>query len=105
MVDRGFRYRHHTVHEEHAVWHALLGPGDIAPSSSEFSALKMCPFSFYWTGLQDKFPNAPEEEYAACIGRLVFYRYLNPAIMYVSITSAIDCAQTEIVARPKLLTL
>jgi Ras GTPase-activating-like protein IQGAP2/3 len=24
-----------------------------------------------------------EEEYAACIGRLVYYRYINPAIMYV----------------------
>jgi Ras GTPase-activating-like protein IQGAP2/3 len=33
---------------------------------------------------QDKFPSAPEEAYAACIGRLVYYRYINPAIMCVS---------------------
>lgn len=25
----------------------------------------------------------PEETYTACIGRLVYYRYINPAIMYV----------------------
>lgn len=31
---------------------------------------------------QNKFPNASDEEYAACIGRLVYYRYINPAIMY-----------------------
>ena len=34
-------------------------------------------------GLQNKFPDASEEAYAACIGRLVYYRYINPAIMYV----------------------
>ncbi|KAF8897516.1 ras GTPase-activating protein [Infundibulicybe gibba] len=31
--------------------------------------------------LQEKFPNAPEEAYATCIGRLVYYRYINPAII------------------------
>jgi Ras GTPase-activating-like protein IQGAP2/3 len=33
--------------------------------------------------LKEKFPGAPDEAYAACIGRLVYYRYLNPAILYV----------------------
>jgi Ras GTPase-activating-like protein IQGAP2/3 len=33
--------------------------------------------------LKEKFPGAPDEVYAACIGRLVYYRYLNPAILYV----------------------
>ncbi|KAI0268208.1 hypothetical protein BC834DRAFT_821746 [Gloeopeniophorella convolvens] len=31
--------------------------------------------------LKNKFPDAPEEAYAACVGRLVFYRYINPAII------------------------
>ncbi|KAG6817391.1 hypothetical protein H0H87_009035 [Tephrocybe sp. NHM501043] len=31
--------------------------------------------------LRERFPDAPEEVYAACIGRLVYYRYLNPAII------------------------
>ncbi len=30
------------------------------------------------------YPDAPDEVYAACIGRLVFYRYINPAIVYAS---------------------
>jgi Ras GTPase-activating-like protein IQGAP2/3 len=37
--------------------------------------------------LKEKFPGAPDEVYAACIGRLVYYRYLNPAILYVFIFS------------------
>ncbi|KAG6854797.1 hypothetical protein C0991_001224 [Blastosporella zonata] len=31
--------------------------------------------------LRERFPDAPEEAYAACVGRLVYYRYLNPAIV------------------------
>ncbi|GLB33790.1 putative GTPase-activator protein for Ras-like GTPases [Lyophyllum shimeji] len=31
--------------------------------------------------LRERFPDAPEEAYAACIGRLVYYRYINPAII------------------------
>ncbi|KIY49170.1 hypothetical protein FISHEDRAFT_65237 [Fistulina hepatica ATCC 64428] len=31
--------------------------------------------------LQERFPNASDEEYAICIGRLVFCRYINPAII------------------------
>jgi len=34
--------------------------------------------------LRERFPDAPEEAYAACIGRLVYYRYINPAIMLIS---------------------
>lgn len=30
---------------------------------------------------QSKFPDASDEIYATCIGRLVYYRYINPAIM------------------------
>ena len=32
---------------------------------------------------QDKFPGFPEEVYGACVGRLVFYRYINPALLWV----------------------
>lgn len=31
--------------------------------------------------LRDKFPGAAAEAYATCIGRLVYYRYINPAII------------------------
>ncbi|KAA1466483.1 hypothetical protein DENSPDRAFT_811527 [Dentipellis sp. KUC8613] len=31
--------------------------------------------------LREKFPDAPLESYAACIGRMVFFRYINPAII------------------------
>ncbi|KAF9247031.1 ras GTPase-activating protein [Melanogaster broomeanus] len=31
--------------------------------------------------LREKFPGIPDKAYAACIARLVFYRYLNPAIL------------------------
>lgn len=31
--------------------------------------------------LRQRFPDAPEEIYAACISRLVYYRYINPAII------------------------
>ncbi|THH02790.1 hypothetical protein EW026_g172 [Hermanssonia centrifuga] len=31
--------------------------------------------------LRDRFPDAPEEVYTGCIARLLFYRYINPAIM------------------------
>lgn len=32
---------------------------------------------------QSKFPQETPEAYAACIGRMVYYRYINPAIMWV----------------------
>ncbi|KAF8175380.1 hypothetical protein BJ912DRAFT_988665 [Pholiota molesta] len=31
--------------------------------------------------LREKFPGASEEKYGACIARLVFYRYINPALL------------------------
>ncbi|KAJ7276452.1 hypothetical protein B0H12DRAFT_1085502 [Mycena haematopus] len=31
--------------------------------------------------LREKYPDAPDTLYAACIGRLVYYRYINPAIV------------------------
>jgi Ras GTPase-activating-like protein IQGAP2/3 len=31
--------------------------------------------------VQERFPDSPDEVYAACIARLVYYRYINPAIM------------------------
>jgi len=30
---------------------------------------------------QERFPDGTEEQYAACIGRLVYYRYIYPIIM------------------------
>jgi Ras GTPase-activating-like protein IQGAP2/3 len=31
--------------------------------------------------LREKFPHVAEEEYASCLGRLIYYRSINPAIM------------------------
>jgi Ras GTPase-activating-like protein IQGAP2/3 len=31
--------------------------------------------------LQTRFPDAPMTAYVACMGRLIFYRYINPAIL------------------------
>ncbi|KAF9462631.1 ras GTPase-activating protein [Collybia nuda] len=31
--------------------------------------------------LKERFPDAPDEVYAACIARIVYYRYINPAII------------------------
>ncbi|KAI0307116.1 hypothetical protein B0F90DRAFT_1622592 [Multifurca ochricompacta] len=31
--------------------------------------------------IRNKFPDAPDEACAACIGRLIFYRYINPAVI------------------------
>jgi Ras GTPase-activating-like protein IQGAP2/3 len=38
---------------------------------------------------QERFPNGTEGEYAACIGRLVYYRYIYPIIMWVGLSIAI----------------
>lgn len=51
-------------------------------------ALKVSPYvaqpgEFPDNVLQAKYPDAPEEVYASCISRLVYYRYINPAIMSV----------------------
>jgi len=37
----------------------------------------------FWPSSQEKFPGAPDEVYGACLGRLVFHRYINPALMWV----------------------
>jgi Ras GTPase-activating-like protein IQGAP2/3 len=37
------------------------------------------------TFVQEKFPGVPDKVYGACIARLVFYRYLNPAILCVAV--------------------
>lgn len=31
--------------------------------------------------LREKFPDAAQEEHASCLGRLIYYRSINPAIM------------------------
>ncbi|KAJ4478052.1 ras GTPase-activating protein [Lentinula aciculospora] len=48
---------------------------------------KKMPFSMRYLAretlacVRERFPDAPEEAYAACVGRLVYYRYINPAIV------------------------
>ncbi|KAH7929429.1 ras GTPase-activating protein [Leucogyrophana mollusca] len=78
------------------------------------SAKKM-PYSMRYTAretllsLREKFPNATEEDYAACIGRLVYYRYLNPAILtpetFDMVPTTIDVATRKNLAQiSKVLT-
>lgn len=35
------------------------------------------------TALQEKFPDEAEDIYAAAVGKLIYYRFINPAIVYV----------------------
>lgn len=56
-------------------------------AASIFESTRRMPYSVRFMAretflqLKEKFPGAPDEVYAACIGRLVYYRYLNPAIL------------------------
>jgi Ras GTPase-activating-like protein IQGAP2/3 len=58
-------------------------------ATSIFKSTRKMPYSVRFLAretllyLKEKFPGAPDEAYSACIGRLVYYRYLNPAILYV----------------------
>ncbi|KAI0068683.1 hypothetical protein BV25DRAFT_1792222 [Artomyces pyxidatus] len=53
--------------------------------------------------IRTKFPGATEEAYAACIGRLVFYRYINPAIItpetFDIVTSTVDIGSRKNLAQ------
>ncbi|KAG2077434.1 ras GTPase-activating protein [Suillus decipiens] len=56
-------------------------------ATSIFESTRRMPYSVRFMAretflqLKEKFPGASDEVYAACIGRLVYYRYLNPAIL------------------------
>lgn len=50
--------------------------------------------------LKIKFPNQSDDIYAAALGRLIYYRYLNPAILYASIFSH-SCHLTRIHRAPE----
>ncbi|KAG6378565.1 ras GTPase-activating protein [Boletus reticuloceps] len=54
----------------------------------------------FLTLVQERFPDASDTAYAACIARLVFYRYLNPAILA---PETFDMASTVDVASRKNL--
>ncbi|KAF9221951.1 ras GTPase-activating protein [Gyrodon lividus] len=53
--------------------------------------------------LREKFPGAPDKAYAACIARLVFYRYLNPAVLapetFDMVSTTIDAASRKNLAQ------
>ncbi|KAG1755714.1 ras GTPase-activating protein [Suillus lakei] len=56
-------------------------------AASIFESTRRMPYSVRFMAretllrLKEKFPGVPDEVYAACIGRLVYFRYLNPAIL------------------------
>ncbi|KAJ7591074.1 ras GTPase-activating protein [Mycena floridula] len=51
------------------------------------ASTKLMPYSMRYLAretlisLRERFPDAPQEHYAACLGRLVYYRYINPVII------------------------
>ena len=79
MVDRSVRHCYQTVHKKNALRDEISGARNFSASTSVY-LLQWC-MSFINKCYQEKFPGAPQESYAACIGRLVYYRYINPAIM------------------------
>ncbi|KAF8529115.1 ras GTPase-activating protein [Hysterangium stoloniferum] len=59
--------------------------------------------------LRARFPNAGEEQYGACIGRVIFYRFINPAIVtpetFDIVSSTVDGASRKNLAEiSKILT-
>ena len=77
-MDRGIHHGHHGLNQEDALQHSLPCPRNSGNGSSTW--LYPClviSFSFS----QENFPDAPPEVYASCVGRLVFYRYINQAIV------------------------
>ncbi|KAG2156042.1 ras GTPase-activating protein [Suillus clintonianus] len=84
-------------------------------AASIFESTRKMPYSVRFMAretllsLKEKFPGASEEVYAACIGRLVYYRYLNPAILtpenFDMVTSTVDIATRKNLAQiSKVLT-
>ncbi|KIJ20004.1 hypothetical protein PAXINDRAFT_166178 [Paxillus involutus ATCC 200175] len=53
--------------------------------------------------LREKFPGVPDKVYGACIARLVFYRYLNPAILapetFDMVSTTVDVASRKNLAQ------
>lgn len=53
--------------------------------------------------IRDKFPDAPDEACAICIGRLIFYRYINPAIItpetFDIVSSTVDVSSRKNLAQ------
>lgn len=53
--------------------------------------------------IRSKFPDAPDEACAVCIGRLVFYRYINPAIItpetFDIVSSTVDVSSRKNLAQ------
>ncbi|KAH7914372.1 ras GTPase-activating protein [Hygrophoropsis aurantiaca] len=70
---------------------------------------KKMPYSMRYTAretlsaLREKFPDATDEDCAACIGRLVYYRYLNPAILapetFDMVSTTVDVAARKNLAQ------
>ncbi|KAG0709616.1 hypothetical protein DFH29DRAFT_884999 [Suillus ampliporus] len=84
-------------------------------AASIFESTRRMPYSMRFMAretllsLKEKFPGAPDEVYAACIGRLVYYRYLNPAILspenFDMVASTVDIATRKNLAQiSKVLT-
>jgi len=84
VVDRSFCYGRRSIDKEDSIRYALLGPRNLGSLAGTWLALAMS-WLLPWTNFptQIKFPNEPTSAYTACIGRLIFCRYINPAIMCV----------------------
>jgi len=54
---------------------AIIGSTNRVPYGMRYLARETL------AALREKFPHATQEEYASCLGRLLYYRSINPAIM------------------------
>ena len=80
-VDEGLYERNCSFCKEGPLQSPLHRERSIASiegiTSLEWQLLKITEFS------QAKFPNEPDDSYIGPLGRLLYYRYINPAIVYV----------------------
>lgn len=83
VVDGRVRQGNHDLLVANAVWDAVHGSGNAqCGQGKSMHNLRMCSCHIDTELLQNKFPDTPPEACAACVARLVYYRYINPAIMY-----------------------
>lgn len=77
-LDQGLRTSYHSVNSQDAIRYALHRAGDPFSGEGEY---QQCFGGHTCDVLQQQFPNESEETYAAFLGRLIYYRYIHPAIL------------------------
>lgn len=81
MVDGALRDRSDSICVQNAVRYAVHCSRNPLDIEGRFPLRILSIPQLTHIPLQERFPNHPDELYATCIARLVYYRYINPAIM------------------------